>query len=85
MFKVLRNNRVAWEGKQGTGEQEGIKRQEEILGDNGDVYYCDCDDSFITVNTSPIYQIDLYFNLLYVNDTSVKLFIKTGVNALAKC
>lgn len=63
MFKVLRNNRVPWEGEQGTGEQEGIKRQEAICGDNGDVHYCDCGDSFIAVCICQIYQIDLHFKV----------------------
>lgn len=77
MFKVLRNKRVAWEGEQGTGEQEGIKRQEEILGDNGDVYYCDCGASFIAVCVCQINQIYLHFkyNLcqLYLSKTFKKL------------
>lgn len=48
----------------------GIKRQEEILGDDGDVNY-DCGDGFIEMsNLSNYIYILKKYNLLYVNYTS---------------
>lgn len=55
------------------------RRTKDICGDNGYVHYLDCSDGFITLHLSKFTKFYFMLAPLYVNYTSLMLFLKRTV------